>query len=115
MSAKLLPSYTTPEELAAHLGVPERTLRQIARALGACSQIGKRMILTEDDVNTIMEATRCPSKSTGAAQSGTIEAPLTGGDFAALQKRLTEKSRKGSRRKSSGARGNVISMGRRPD
>lgn len=113
--AKLLPEYTTPEELAAHLNVPERTLKELARKIGACSIIGKSMILTEDDVNTIMEATRCPSKSTSAARSGTIEAPLTGGDFVALQKRLTAKSRKGSKRKSNGAHGNVISMGRRPD
>lgn len=115
MSAVLLPSYTTPEELAAHFGVPARTLKELARKIGACSIIGKSMILTEDDVNTIMEATRCPSKSTSAVRSGTIEAPLMGGDFAALQKRLTAKSQKGSRRKSKDAPGNVISMGRQPD
>lgn len=115
MSVKLLPDYTTPEELAAHLGVPVRTLKELARRIGACSIIGKSMILTEDDVRTIMEATRCPSKSTSAARSGTIEAPLTGDAFAALQKRLTAKSQSGSRRKSKAARGNVISMARKPE
>jgi hypothetical protein len=114
MSGALLPDYTTPEDLAAHLGVSERSLRATARAIGACREFGKRMILTPDDVNMIMEATRCPSKSSSAARSGTIEAPLTGSDFAALQKRLTAKSLKGSKRKSKSAPGNVISMDRRP-
>jgi hypothetical protein len=112
--SSLLPDYITPKELAAHLGVSPRTLKELARKIGACSIIGKSMILTEDDVNTIMEATRCPSKSSSVARSGTIEAPLTGNDYEALRKRLIEKQPRGSKRKSKTVRGNVISMDRKP-
>lgn len=109
----VLPAFTTPAELAAHLGVPERTLRAKAREIGACRELGKTTILLEGDVQAILEAMRpCPSKSTGAAKSGTIEAPLRGDDYGALRERLTGKSRSGSRRRSKAALGNVVSMGR---
>lgn len=78
-----LPIVYTPEAVAAHLGVSERTLRDMARQLGACRVIGNRMILTEGDVQLIMEAARCPTQSTGAAKSGTTGAPSPGGDYAA--------------------------------
>ena len=111
----LLPEVATADQLAARFGVPVRTLKEFAREIGACRILGNSMWFTEDDVNAIMEAARpCPSKSTSAVRSGTIEAPLMGDDYAALQKRLTAKQQKGSKRKSSNERGNVISMGRRP-
>jgi hypothetical protein len=114
VTCDLRPSYVTPDELAAHLGVPERTLRETARALGACRIIGKRTVMLAEDVAKLMEAARpCDSSCTArTGQSGITEAPLTGGDFAALQKRLTEKKPKGSRRKSSTKLGTVISMDR---
>lgn len=111
MTSELLPKYITPEEFAEHFRVPVRTVREIARRLGACSQIGNAIILREDDVRRIMEETRpCPSKSSAVERSGTIEVPLTDGGSEALLKRLTEKSRNGSKRKSRRGRGNVISM-----
>lgn len=106
-----LPAVHKPAEIAAHLGVSERLVRETARAHGACRVVGKTMVLTDDDLAVFMEAIRCPSKSIVAARSGTIEAPLRGDDYGALRERLTAKSRKGSRQRSKTARGNVVSMG----
>lgn len=109
----LHPDFTTPAELAEWLGVSQRTLREKAASVGAGRRFGKRTILLEDDVAAIMEATKqCPSSSSGAVRSGTTEVPLPEGDFEALQKRLTGKSRNGSRRKPKIERGSVVSMGR---
>lgn len=115
MTQDLLPAYTTPDKLAEHLQVPERTLRQLARKLGACSEMGKRMILTARDVETLMEATRpCPSPCTAgrAGASGTTEAPLPDGGYEALRRLRTRQEPKGSRRKGSKGSGHVISMDR---
>ena len=72
----LLPEYTTPDALAGHLQVPVRTLKELARKIGACSIIGKNMFFTENDVKAIMEATRpCPSSSESVVTSGTTAAP----------------------------------------
>lgn len=60
-----LPIVYTPDAVAAHLGVSERTLRDMARQLGACRMFGNKMILTEGDVQLIMEAARCPSLGKG--------------------------------------------------
>lgn len=109
----ILPDYITPEVLAGHIGVSERELRRLARAHGACRIIGNKMMLLSEDVETILEVSRpCHSNSTHAAGSGTTEEQLPEGDFAALRKRLTEKSRSGSRQKSNTGRGSVVSMGR---
>ena len=113
VNAALLPVYVTPADLAGHLGISERTLRETARAIGVGRTFGKKLIFLEGDVQTILEAAKpCHSKSSSGAKSGTTEAPLTGDDFVALQKRLTAKSPSASKRKSKAARGNVISMGR---
>lgn len=109
----LLPDHVLPAELAAHLGVSERTLRETARELGAFRQFGKRMILLREDVDAIMEARRgCQSKSTAAATSGTTAAPLPAGDYAALLARRKSPSPKGSRPRPSARPGAVISMDR---
>jgi hypothetical protein len=113
----LLPSYTTPEELAEHLGVSERTLRERARILGACRTLGKRMILLEGDVQLLLEDLRpCRSNSTGAqaAKSGTTGAPLPVGDYEALREQRTRNSPSGSPQKSKRGHGGVISMAPRP-
>lgn|GEM_PF-2855132 len=108
-----LPAFTTPARLAAHWGVPERTLQASVREIGACRIIGNTMILTNGNVETILEPMRpCPSKSTGAAKSDAIEAPLRGGDYEALPEQLTARSRKGSKPRSKVALGNVVSMNR---
>lgn len=109
-----LPAVHKPAEIAAHLGVAERTVRETARTHGCCRVVGKTMVLTDDDLALFMEAIRCPSKSTGAAKSGTIEAPLRGGDYGALRERLTARPPKGSRRKSKAAPGTVALMVRGP-
>lgn len=109
----LLPAYTTPAALAAHLGVSERTVRERARAIGACRIIGRTMLLFPDDVARLMEAFRpCLSRSTSAAQSGTTTSRLSVGEYEALQALRTKPARSGSRRKPKPASGSVISMDR---
>ena len=44
---------TTPAELAKQLGCSERSLRALARRLGACRVIGKSMVLLPEDVRII--------------------------------------------------------------
>ena len=107
----LLPDHVKPSDPAEHLGVSERTLRETARALGACRIIGKEMILLAEDVDALMEGIKqCPSLSKSAAASGTTPEQLPGGDYAALQARLKKPTRKGSRRKSNTSLGSVVSM-----
>ena len=65
-----LPEATTPEVLARRMGWSERRVRDFARRLGACRILGNRMILLPEDVEAILEATKCPSPSTAAAGSG---------------------------------------------
>ena len=51
-----------PAELAADLGCSERSLRAMARRLGACHVLGKAMWFTPEDVAAIHKATQtCPS------------------------------------------------------
>jgi hypothetical protein len=96
----ILPTYTTPDELAAHLGVSERELRRRARELGACREMGKRMIFLEGDIQRILEEMKpCRSGSTCAAQSGTTAAAPPAGGYEALQALRTESSLSGSRPK----------------
>jgi len=109
----LLPDHLTPAQLAGHLGIAERTLREMARATGAYRQIGKQMFFLEGDVQSILEAAKpCHTKSSSAAKSGTIGAAPPKGDSEALRERLTKQSPKGSRRKQKPANGNIISMDR---
>lgn len=87
MSPKILPDTITPAAFARHMGWSERRVRQQARALGACRVLGNRMVLTQSDVETLLEAARpCPSKSSGAGRFGTTGGPLPGGDYATLLK-----------------------------
>lgn len=108
----LTPTYTTPEELAAHLGASERFVRDEVRALGCFAKIGARVIMREHHVDAFMEAMECRSHSTAGAKSGTTEERLPVGDSEALQARLTRKSPNASARKKKPKRGNVVSMGR---
>lgn len=110
----LLPEHVTPEELAEHLGVAERTVREKARELGTCRLFGKKMILLETDVATLMEALKpCPSNCTKEAGSGTYKAPLPVGGYGKARERLTGKSRSVSKRTSKTPHGEVISMGQK--
>jgi hypothetical protein len=65
-----LPIFYTPNQVAQHLGWTERLVRSEARRLGACRVMGKTMILLEEDVETILEATKCRSSSTAVTESG---------------------------------------------
>jgi hypothetical protein len=109
--ASTLPNFTTPGELAKHLGMSERTLREKARSVGACRELGKTMIMLDEDVAILMESLKqCPSRSTSAAKSGTTGALSPGGDYADLQARRSKRAPKGSRPTSKAARGKVILM-----
>ena len=84
-----LPDLITPEELAAHAGWSPRRIRQIARDLGQCRVVGNKMLLSQQDVDAIMEATRpCPSNSTSEAKSGTTGAALPVGGYVDLHRHV---------------------------
>src|SRR5882724_4437963 len=106
----ILPDVTTPAELADRLGWSERSLRYLARRLGACRVLGNRMVLLPQDVHTIMEATRCPSNSISATRSGITGAQLPAGDYAELVKRRTKIKRRLKLPNSKSASGNVVPM-----
>ena len=109
----IFPEMTTPEDLAHHMGWSERRVRELARKLGACRILGNRMVLTEGDVDAILEASRpCPLKSTNEAVSGITGGQLPSGDYAALRELRTKKERLRSRRKSKNGHGNVVLMAR---
>jgi hypothetical protein len=106
-----LPELYTAAIVAAHIGCNERRLRKIARSLGACREIGKTMVFTDDDVRAILEATRlCPSNSTDAAKSGITGAPLPAGDYEALRAQRTKPPPSESQRTSKRGRVNVTYM-----
>jgi hypothetical protein len=106
----MLPEIITPAKLAAQLGWSETRVRAKARELGACRILGNRMILLPEDVNTILEATKCPSSSTAAAKSGITGGRLPAGGYEDLVKQRTKPSRRERPPKSNSANGNVISM-----
>ncbi|MFC4731962.1 hypothetical protein [Salipiger abyssi] len=106
----LLPDYTTPAKLAEHFGVSERTLREKLREIGAFAMLGRTVVLFPEHVEALKEAMKCRSNYSGETASGISEGPLPEGSFTSLQKRLTEKSRNGSKRKPKPKRGNVVSM-----
>lgn len=110
--AAIIPLTTTPAALAESLGVSPRRVQDEVRALGCYCKIGGKIIMRADHVHQFMEAMECPSKSTGAAKSGTTQAQLPVGDYAALVAQRTKQSPKGSRRQSKTRRGDVILMDR---
>lgn len=106
-----LPAYITPEEIASHFGINERTVREKAKSLGLSRKIGKKVFLLEGDVHQLMEAClECPSSSQKEAGSSITQAPLMVDSYAEVQKRLAKKEPNGSRRKSKQKHGNVLSM-----
>src|ERR1700743_3057492 len=109
-----LPEVTTPKDLARHLGWPERRVRRIAKALGACLISGDCMTLTKDDVLKIMESQRCPSSSTCATGSGIIAEQLARLSVDRASEALARPRTKTSRRvrlpRSKPTTGKVISM-----
>ncbi len=81
-----LPESITPAEFARRYGWSERRVRDKARELGACRILGNRMTLLPDDVQALLEATRCPSSSIAAARSGTTAGRLPAGGYEDLVK-----------------------------
>ena len=82
-----LPRITTPEAVAEHMGWSPRRVRKLAREIGACRIMGNRMVLLDEDVTAILEATRpSPSKSNSAAVSDTTNARSPDGGYKDLQK-----------------------------
>lgn len=108
-----LPEVITPEALANHLGWSERRVRSEAKRLGACRVMGNRMVLLPQDVNTILEATKCPSSSTLAARSGTTAARLPAIGYEDLVKQRTKPLRRVRLPKLKLGNGNVVSMDRK--
>ena len=50
--------FIRPDELAKKAGWSARRVRQLAREIGACRIVGNRMVLTPEDVQAILEASR---------------------------------------------------------
>ena len=90
-SNSILPKYTTPKELASHLGMSERALREFTTVRRIGRTIGRMLIYLEEDVALIMEASKCPSFLRNAETRGTTAAPLPEGDYAVLVERRTKK------------------------
>lgn len=105
-----LPTAYRPEDVAEQLGWSPRRVRAKARELGACRILGNKMILLPEDVQTILEDTKCPSSSTAAAKSGTSVGQLPVGGYEALRKLRTKPSRRERPPKLKPENGNVISM-----
>jgi len=53
-----LPNVFTPEQIAQHFGWSPRELRKRAREIGACRIMGNRMVLTDEDLVKLLEATK---------------------------------------------------------
>jgi AraC-like DNA-binding protein len=106
----ILPATVTPKALADQLGWSEKRVRRLAKRLGACRILGNRMILLPQDIETLMEATKCPSSSTAAKPSGTIAEPLMAVSYEDRLAQRTAKSRRNLQPRSKPETGNVVSM-----
>ena len=109
----MLPPKATIAELAAYLGVSERTARERAQAVGVYCKPGRpEGFVLAEDVPVILEDSKCRTNSINAAASGTTRSPLPDGDYAALREQRTRDSQNASRRKPRQRSGDVISMAR---
>ena len=106
----------TPEDLAKQMpGWGAKTVRRLAKKLGACRILGNRMVLLPEDVQTILKATQpCPSESSSERpqtdSSGTIVDQLTGVDYEARLAQRTEKQRRKLQPRLKPANTKVISL-----
>lgn len=85
-----------PAELASQWGVSERRLRQIAREIGACSVIGKTMIITEEQAAAILDATKPQPRAPALYASPAVTLPAGGYD-ALIRLREAAKGRRRSK------------------
>src|ERR1700724_2696253 len=90
-----------------HGQIKPSTLRAEARrGRLVIERIGRRDFVTPRAIREMRE--RCRSPSTSAGKSGTTAARSSSGDYAALQKLLTERKPSASSRKSRRQNGNVV-------
>lgn len=54
----------SPEEIVEKFGWSPRHVRKLAREIGACRILGNRMVLLEEDVKAILDATKPQPTST---------------------------------------------------
>lgn len=107
----MLPPKATIAQLAAYLGVSERTARERAQAVGVYCKPGKpKGFVLAEDVPVILEDSKCRTSSTNAVASGTSQSPLPDGDYAALREQRTRDLQNASRRRPRQRNGDVISM-----
>lgn len=89
-----LPHFFTPEEVAHHFGFSPRKVREFARQIGACRILGNKMVLTQEDLDALIEALKPAPLSRRSVVSPTHTAyPM--GSYAELVK-LREKQKKES-------------------
>jgi hypothetical protein len=110
---KIILAAITPERLAKQMGWGAKRVRRLAKKLGACRILGNRMALLPEDVQTILEATKCPSSSIAAKEFGTTGGRLPETDYEARRAQRTAKSRRELRPRSKTEPTNVISMDRK--
>jgi hypothetical protein len=97
------PAVAVAKLQAAGIQISERTLRERARALGACRVLGKAMFLMPSDLDIIVNAAKpepapCQTSSSDkVATTGTMISQWTENDTDHLLKRLTSGSPKTSR------------------
>src|SRR5882724_8943362 len=114
----IIPETVSPKELAERLGWSEKFVRETAISLNACLGRGRCMRLTQADVVKIMEARRCPSRSTsgtGSTIAGERLVQLAADRaFDALCTPATRTLQRARLRKLKPSTGRVISMVREP-
>ena len=109
----MLPRKVPIPKLASYLGVPNRTAREKAQAVGVYCKPGKKEgFVLEEDVPLILEDSKCHSKCIGGVGSGTTRGQLPEGDYAALLEQRIRNLPSGSKRKLKPKNGVVISMER---
>ena len=88
-----------PRELADEWGVSERTLRRMARELGACRILGKAMFLTEEDRDAVLAALKPPPLPPFSTGKVFADVHPANGSYEDLMKRLRKLPPKGNLRR----------------
>src|SRR5690606_19174598 len=107
-TSRILREGKTPEQWVSTLAerglrVSERTLRERARALGACRILGNAMVILPEHIDRIFEEPEpCRSKSTDAVPPIGIRALLPASESEKVRARLTGPQPKKSPRNANG-------------
>lgn len=92
------PKAITPEEFAKHFGWSPRKVRQIARDIGACRIVGNRMMLLQEDIDAILEASKPKPKAKPAyLQFAGPSVPHTSYDTLVAMRELDKKKKQQSK------------------